>query len=381
MAIPDANNTYAIPAAAFNKFNLEIKTGAGTISQQNINNVEARQMLNTVYSFAQQKASMLRPLLRDSYTFNGSVMTYLRGGKADWVAKTESAGLTPITTMDYDKRAVFRTLLHAGHNIDIDQDNQASIDIPANFQLQLSYALGRNIDRLIQHAATASVVKLATSVDKDFQGAQTASTVALPSAQRIVKTTGAAVSGISTVSTLDNSVSTDTRKGEAFFDDIVEKIEEANVNLADVCIVGPPSLRRQIKNIDKFRNRDYSIVFAGNNENASMFNWLGLDFVIVNDSYLNKRLEFEDHKIAVNGDFDSSGTTLGADLSGANNKLQTAVLISKDALRYGECPSSMYVGSDVLSGNSYAMNLYLKVGLAIGRVDETKVWQILFKKN
>ena len=400
-----AGGNFGLPASAFTSYNLEKTATGASGADQGISNIERQQMIDTIYSFAQSKTSLLVPMIEEKVDFNATFMEFTREGNTSWVAKTKSAPKTPKTNLEHDRLAIFGYLLHNGLEIDLDNERRSRINLSARFQMKMTWDLGRIMDKFVQYSVTNPVIKLITQVDKDFSGAQTTG-VEYPRAENfLLKTSGATINAnLSTVTTLDDATASQPYGAEDFFDYLGQKVEDANTSVSDYIIIGSPKLRRAIKRLDKFRNRDYTIVYAGGDENSDVFRWNGWTFCIVKpDSYYNLLSRFSGSPIASrigstnpayadkqlkfnkNGDYDSGGTALGVDLDGSTaakgKGLETFIVLHRDALCYGEDTGANFMGVAQEHEYSFARLVYLKTGLAIGRRDPRKVWVVLYKTH
>ena len=370
-------SSYSVPSSAFSLFALE-SSSSGAIASQEIDSVEALTMLNTIYSFAQTRSATIPMLIGDTQPITDGMLAYIREGNADWAVKSKAAANTPHTTIDHDKRVVLETVLNQGHLIDMDMQRRSIIQYTPHVQAKLVYSLARNLDKLAQFAVTADVPEWVTDIGKSWAGARTVTTVEFDDDNRIVRTTNAATPAVAEIfdATAGNSTGTE------FFDDLVNRLEENNIPISNVCCIGSPELRRQLKKIKDFRDAENNQSFKGN-ENLQVIEWLGIKFVFLfRDAYYNGKEDFEGKKYDRGGAIVSSGTstTFGADLSAV--KLETFVIgdFGSGMVKGGNA-SQLYARVGKRLDQSDADELYMKVPVAFGRKDESKFFQVIFKSK
>ncbi len=381
MAITNVDTTrltgsaYSAPSSAFKEFGLEI-TSTGALTSQKIDDIEAVQMLDTIYSFAQTKSASLPMLCGMQIPMSSGVLQYTREGNADWAVKAKAAATTPHTTIDYDTRVVLETLLDQGHLIDMDMQRRARFALTPRVQAKLTYALARNMDKLVQFAMTQDVSQWATVVNKSWAGARTVTNVAFKDSQRLVRTTKHATPAVAEL----YDTSSGNINGTQFFDNLVNLAEEANIAVENLIIIGSPELRRQLKRIADFRDDEVTVAYRGN-ENLNVVTWLDLNFLFLKrDAFYNGKEQFEDKRYGVDGDIVSTGgTAFAADLSAI--KLETFLMVDMDSIVCGMPEGGNYSRVAKRMDQSDATELYMKVALAYGRMDESKIWQVIYKSR
>lgn len=386
MAITNVGTTrlvgsaYAAPAGAFRDFGLATSS-SNALDSQGIDDIVATSMLDTVYSFAQTKSASLPQLCGMSKEIKGGFLTYHRAGNVDWAVKSKAAADTPHAKIDFDERAVAVTLLDQGILIDMDMQDRASLQIGPQFQAKLTYALARNMDKLCQIAMTQQVPRWGMSTSATYQGARTVTLDSFDDDNRIVRTTGASTPAVAEI----YDETSGNKSGTQFFDDLVNLAEEANVPAHDLLIIGSPELRRQLKRLDDFRDMENTISYHGD-ENLQVITWLGLNFLFLRrDAYYNGKEELEgdhyDKDGAIKASSVSSGagktTTFASDLSSV--ALETFLAIDMSSMVRGIPSGSNYARVGKRMDQSDAQELYFKAGVAFGRMDETKVWQGVYK--
>ena len=354
---PTHATPWSVPSSAFNQVN--ISTNAALTSYKN---ADLQEIKDGVYHFAQQKESKLLMTLSDVAMQKAQVEWYDRFGKLDLVSKTAEGPDTPLATADKDTRGLFCQPLHQGFQLDKDTAGLARYSISANIQRSISYAYGRNIDRVIQAAAFSPVLSRAVVAAQGWAGAVTVSTSDLPDTSYFacLNDDGTALSKL------------DTKN----LDDLAQSFEDDDIDPEEpVYIPMSPALRKQLKQISEFRNKENSLGMTGSEvEQRGMIRFGRFVFVsLTKDVAIGKLSTAIKIKGGTGADRnqkdDGSGTV---DVATTANYLAT-IAYTSDAIRFRTQEGGTWMRLGERDDKSYLDQLYFHTSIGAMRNDDSKV--------
>ena len=284
----------ARPSNPFTQVNLAPNTTEGVTSYDN---AEMVQTLAEVYTYAQQEASILMPLFdqRDMTALFHSQDTF---NKVQFVQKTEEAPYTPLYVPSSGTRSYTLLQYHQGIQISPTIDRVRRYSLMPKAQMELAKALGRLYDLGIIWALSQPVLNLASKSSASFQGVPSASVVTVPDSSVYLQ----AAAGGRVAAPLT----------QAFFDDFGEILENRDLDPASCWIIGGPELRRTLRNIPDFRDKESTIHLQGP-ESARYMPWNGLNFCFLGPETKPVPGLIPANKYAAGGGFGlSSGTAATA---------------------------------------------------------------------
>lgn len=405
----------ALPENAFRTFGLANDETAGSnyIAVNSINNLYHRASIDMVYSFAQERTSSLPMLIKDVVDMPSGSAQYKRRGDTEWTIKTRAGVKTPNAFLDYDSRIMTEVVLHQGNTQDIDLKRRmdGSVSITADFQMSLSDALARDMDKFVQRAIISPVTTIGTDVDEDYSIANQGGVDILPDSNYLVVTNGKTGSNLE-IAPLGTDPTIATAKqasitGQRFLDRLGLIVESRNLVPSSMVIIGSPQLRRQLLAIDSFRNIDNTRHFQGAGEYFHTFLWNNFNFIFLKpDAYLKQAKYFHGKKFDEQGNITSAAasTTAGSSVkaidfgldssfkeipSGAGSTtaadrkalsdVESFLLVDPSGLKRGITHGN-YVNTAVLFNNSFADQHYYKTSCSFSVQDFTKVYHVLYKK-
>ena len=192
-------------------------------------------------------------------------------------------------------------------------------------QLEASYSLARAMDTNIIEALTSPVQSRVATASSTFRGQPTINISNLPDSCIYAH--------------IKNNVWQDPTTD--LFDVLTEILENQDLEVRDLWIIGSPKLRRKLKKISDFRDREKTISFKGMSENATYFGWEDFNFVFMgpetkpDPSYgISATTKFNADGGSPVG---SGGTALGAG-NVAPGKVDSFIVVDFSTLYWGTAP-------------------------------------------
>ena len=355
-SIVSTYSALSAPTNPFTQVNFAPNKSEGVTSYDNAELTEA---LAEVYTYAQQSESYLMPLFsqdsmgalfREQDTFN----------KVNFVQKTEESPHTPLYVPSGGTRA--HTLLQYHQAIQISQtiDAVRRYSLTANAQMQLAKALARLYDKGILWALTKPVLSYASAAAAAFKGVRTATVVSVPRASHWIH--GAVKSSALTLA--DPST--------ALFDDLALHLENKALEQQNLWVIGGPTLRRKLRAITDFRDREKTISFNGV-ESSRYINWNGFNFVFMGPETIpDKELGVGQYADADGGEAVAS-TVSGAVQVAKTHKPSTFVVADLSTLKWGTAPFADRMHTSLRDDISYTLQFYTEVGFGGMRLDDNKL--------
>ena len=385
MAIADTIDL-TIPAGSFEGYQLGKADGTNSLSGTTLDhdNLVTRSMADSIYHFAQTKTSMIPALFKQDGDFdNTDFFSYNRVGKMGWDFKTKAGQTTPLKEIEHDKRSVTSVILHTGFQDDMDYRRRRAWSITEQMQIEWTWSLARAKEHLAQYAFARNVIGLTETVILGYKGNVDSSVVSFPDSQLrvVVKDSTATSSANVAIGSLDT-------EQDRFIDDLTLMLEDTLLDISKCVIVATPYVRRRLKDITSFRNRE-STVHLGyregpQGENSWSFWYKDLFFVFLKrDAHLNLKALFNGKYFNAKGEIVASTATvkkqLPADLATSN--YEVLIVFQDDGMCWKPDSGGIFYGNDVLPQNSFARITYMKTAYGAGRIDESKVFLFLHSRD
>ncbi len=353
------NDSYSVPSLPSNPFtqvNLAPNKTDGVTSYDNAEMIET---LSSVYTYAQQKSSILMPL------FEQRPMTALfhnqdTFNKIHFIQKTEEAPYTPLYVPSGGTRSYTLLQYHQGIQISPTIEGVRRYALMPRAQMELANAIGRLYDLGILWAITQPVLSRSSTSAAGFQGIPTSNVVAVPNSSIYLKASSGGVVA--------------DELSQEFFDNILEVIENRDLDPMNCWVIGGPELRRTLRGIASFRDKDSTRVYTGP-EQARYFPWNDLNFAILGPETKPVPGLVPAKKYANGGGFaQASG-------SAATSVNALAVIVDFSAIQWGSAPFATRAMSSIRDDISYTMQFYSEVGFGGMRIDDSKVILLQYKKR
>lgn len=374
-------NSIALNANAFKAFTLAKSSSStsGQVDTLDKENLEVRRAMNSMYHFAQTKSDVIPAMLKSLPDFsNMDIVTVDRIGKLDWSDKTVSGQATPFSSQETDKRGFVSTIIHAATTQDLDIERKQRIKVLPEMMVEWTYALSRKKERYAQAGLVQDVITLASDIQDSSKGFATSVGVAsLPDTSRMVL-----VSDPEESTAADLAVGSFNKNEDLFIDTLVDFIEGCELDLDNIFVVVPHNVRLQFKGIASFRNKENTQVL-GSNENVKVMRYKDLVWVFLKPSaYSNQKTAFNNKYYDKDGKVYAASATGRKQLTGltadSNEGYATALIVDRSGAGWASDSGANAMLYGQLERNSFAKVVYMKTGFACGRIDETKVYQLLF---
>ena len=348
----------------FTQVNLSPNKTEGVTSYDN---AEQSRVMRGVYHFAQQKVSRLMPLI-NPITIDQMFIYKDRVNKSPWEKKTEEAPFTPLFVPSGSTRGFAPVQYHRGIQVSRLAQKYRRYAVMPEDQLEASYSLARAFDNNIIEALTSPVQSRVATASATFRGQPSINISNLPDSSIYAHLSG----------NVWQDPSTD------LFDDLCEILENQDLDVNNLWIIGSPKLRRKLKKISDFRDMEKTIHFRGGSENVPYIRWEDFNFVFMgpetkpNSSYgISGTTKFGPKG---GSPVASGGTALGAS-NVAAGKVDSFIITDFSTLTWGTAPFLTESFSSLRDDLSYTPQMYATTAFGGMRVDDNKVKIVHYKAD
>ena len=365
--ITNSYSNIAQPSNPFTQINLEPNKDVGTTSYDNAEMVET---LSKVYTYAQQQQSILMPLF-DKTSMSAMFHSQDTFNKVQFVQKVEEAPYTPLYVPSGGTRSYTLLQFHQGMQIPQTTSGMRRYAVTPKFQMQLSYAMGRLYDLGIIWALTQPVLSKSSVSAATFKGIPSTSVVNLPNSSVWLHGTVSGGAWQWSDITVD------------LFDRIALHFENLSIDtMANLWVVGGPRLRKGLKKLTAFNNKETTLVYQGN-RNSRYLSWNDFNFAFLGPE--TKPNNTYNISASTQGTVDggtpvaSGGTAIGAANLTAD-KVDSFIVVDFSTLTWGPAPYATRAFTSLRDDRSYTPQFYTEFGFGGMRLDDAKVLVVHYKR-